>query len=183
MSKMVKVAGLVLTGVAVLAVTLFAVPAAMAQEPDPTPIPWGPRGFGGRGVMSGGYGLMAPYQDVMHTAIAEALGLTVEEFNAALAEGKTLWQIAEEQGVSLEEVTAAKLEARADVLAQMVADGVITQEQADWMLSRMQAGGAYQGGFGPGMMGGRGAGRSWGGQGGRGPGFEDCPYYPGGPTS
>jgi hypothetical protein len=63
--------------------------------------------------------------------------MTVEELDAAHAEGKRLEEIAEEQGVELQTVLDARQAALEEALAQAVADGVITQEQADWMLARM----------------------------------------------
>ncbi len=175
MSRIVKIAGAVGLSLAVLGVALFAVSPALAQEPAPTPGPGG-RGYG-PGMMGGGPGYMAQYRDQMHAAVAEALGMTVEELNAEMAAGKMMWQIAEERGVSVEDVIAAKQAARAEVLAQLVEDGVISQEQADWMLSRMQARTQGQGGYGPGMMGGfQRGGRGFG------PGMMGgqgvCPYAP-----
>ncbi|RME40575.1 MAG: hypothetical protein D6796_17045, partial [Caldilineae bacterium] len=84
----------------------------------------------------------------MHTAIAEALGLSVEEFDAARAEGQTLWQIAEAQGVDMADVRAAMDEVRAQAIQQAVDEGLITQEQADWMLQH-EPGGPHGPGFGP----------------------------------
>jgi hypothetical protein len=95
---------------------------------------------------------MAEYRDEMHAALAEALGLSVEDFEAKLASGETVWQIAEAQGVSAETLQAAMQAARADILKQAVADGVLTQEQADAMLSHMSARGGW-GMMGRGMMG------------------------------
>jgi hypothetical protein len=91
---------------------------------------------------------MAEYQDEMHAAIAEALGLSVEEFDAALDSGQTVWQIAEAQGVSVETLQDAMQAAHADVLAQAVADGTLTQEQADAILSNIGTGFATGGGRG-----------------------------------
>jgi len=67
------------------------------------------------------------------------------------------WAIAQAQGLSDEEIRDRTAQLRADALAQAVADGLITQEQADWMLERHSAGGAgpqEQDRFGPGRMGG-----------------------------
>ncbi len=157
MSKWIKVAGLGIIGLAVLGGLLFgAVTAANAQTPPPVPVPpYGPHG------MMGGYGVMAQYREQIHAAIAEALGLTVEEFEAAIAAGKKLPQIAAEQGVALEDVWAAMRAAREAAIQQAVADGVITQEQANWMLSRMQQAARNRGGGRMGHMSGA---------------FGPCPY-------
>jgi len=126
--------------VAVIGVTLLAgVGIVNAQAPTPgTPSGGGMRG----GWMMGGD---TPMSEYMHAALAEKLGLTVEELEAKIAEGTTAWDLAEEKGLTVEEFQAMMLEARTTALAQMVADGTITQEQADWMSQR-----------GAGRMGGRG---------------------------
>jgi len=173
LKKTLKGVGIVAVGLAALGVALFTgVALTQAQEPTPEPPPggrYGPRS----GMMGGGYGWMADYREQMHAALAEALGMTEEEFEAArFAQGKSLVQIAEEQGLSADEASQALADARAKVLDQMVADGVITQEQADWMASHMQGGSAQRRSFyGPGgmMLGG-------GGRGARG-GVVGCPYY------
>lgn len=126
----------------------------LAQNPDPTnPAPG--QGFGrmGRGMMGGSasdqdYGPMHTY---MQAELAEALGITVDELNAAHADGKTFWQIAEEKGFTVEQAQQLMLDARSVALDAMVADGTITQEQADWMQQRggMMGGGRGRG-YGPG---------------------------------
>jgi hypothetical protein len=93
------------------------------------------------------------------------LGLSVEALQNELAAGKTLWQVAEAKGYTVEQFQSIMLEAKKEALSKMVADGVITQAQADWMLSRMnwmfQNGGGFGSGRGP-CHGG-----NWGGQRGR----------------
>lgn len=131
----------------------------MAQNPDPTnPMPgWG-------GMMGGaGHGAMHEY---MQAALADQLGITVDELNAAHADGKIFWQIAEEKGFTVEQAQQMMLDARNTAIDAMVADGAITQEQADWMKQRggmmgggrgMGSGGCHGGNGTPGgMMGGRG---------------------------
>lgn len=95
-----------------------------------SPTPGVPGLSGGRGFMMGGGQPMAEY---MHAALAEKLGLTEQEFEDQLAQGKTAWQIAEEKGITQEEFTTLMTDARNTALDQMVAAGVITQTQADWM--------------------------------------------------
>jgi hypothetical protein len=86
---------------------------------------------------------------------AEILGLTTEEVRAGLAEGKSLNDLAAEQGVSnLEAQLVAQL--TADIQAKL-ADGTITQEQADRMQENLaervgnlvdHEGGKFRGRFG-----------------------------------
>ena len=123
-------------------------------------------GFQGH-MAAGEYG---PMHDYLHAALAEAFGMTPEALEAAHDGGQTLWEIAQDQGVSAEAFQALVQEARAAAFEQMAADGVISPEQAEWMAGRMFGGrgqgGAVSGGcgmynaestgtFGPGMRGGR----------------------------
>jgi len=62
--------------------------------------------------------------------------MTVEEFEAAQEAGKRLPEIAEEQDVEVTAVAEAVKAAFEEAVAQAVADGAITQEQADQLLSR-----------------------------------------------
>jgi len=66
---------------------------------------------------------------------AEALGMTVEELQAAREEGKSMADLLEEQGLTAAEVRTALQAAYEDAIQQAVSDGVITQEQADLILS------------------------------------------------
>ena len=147
---------------------------AFAQTPTPAPqFPFGGGMMGGRqrGGMMGGYrssdGQYGPMHEYMEKAFAKALGIKEDDLEAALASGKTMWQVAEEKGMTAEAFQKVMVEARTNAFKQMVADGVITQAQADWMLSRMQnmwgQGGGRFGGQGgcPGMGGGYGSGSRW----------------------
>jgi len=125
---------------------------------------WGRGMMGGRMGASGQYG---PMHETMQAALAEKLGMTVDELNAAHADGKTFWDLASEKGLTVEEAQQAMLDARSAGLDAMVKDGTITQEQADWMKSRGAGrmgsgcmGQSTDGTFTPrGRMGGRGG--SW----------------------
>lgn len=66
--------------------------------------------------------------------LAEALGVTVEELQAALAAG-TLSDLVTAQGLTAEQVQANYQTAYEAAVARAVADGVITQAQADEILS------------------------------------------------
>ncbi len=119
---------------------------------------YGPGGMmgGRRGMMGGrggnfgeGYGFM---HDYMISAFAKAVGLTVDEVNTRISQGETLTQIANAQGFTGDKLTQLITDVRKAALDQAVADGVITQAQADAMLQMMNT---YMGqGFGPGFGGG-----------------------------
>lgn len=158
-------------GIAVAALAFGSAGYAYAQDDNPDS-PFGGRGgvgrHGGRGSFGMGWhdnwdgdGEAGPMHDAMSSAIADAFGLTVEELEAAHEEGKTAWDIAEEQGLTDEEFSTLMFDARSTALAQAVADGTITQEQADWMQSRWDE--AKENGFGPGSgsCDGRGRGGRW----------------------
>jgi len=152
--------------VGVVALALGVTGYAYAQDDDPSS-PFGRGGFGPGMMGWAGDREFGPLHETMEAAIAEALGISAEELEAAHDEGKTAWDIAQEQSLSAEQFSAMMSEARSAALQQAVADGTITQEQADWMQSRwenMQANG-----FGPGSgfcadgghRGGRGHGQFW----------------------
>ncbi len=148
-----KIAGI--AAIVVLAIAALGAGFVFAQTPTPQ-TPWG-NGYGMMGG-NGGYGAgMMNGVDVnamhqwmftsggMHNIVwgelAETLGLTQDELNAELASGKTLAQIAEAKGVTQDELAAALETSAKAGLDKAVADGVLTQEQADSMLSNM--GGNY----------------------------------------
>jgi predicted DNA-binding protein YlxM (UPF0122 family) len=97
----------------------------------------------------------------MFDTAAEALGLTPVEFFTELHEGKSLDEIAEEQGIEMDAVRdaidAARDEALQQAIEQAVEDGNMTQERADWMLEGLEQGFLPRGrGFGRGRGWGRG---------------------------
>ena len=62
---------------------------------------------------------------------AEALGITVEELRTATEAGKSLADIAEEEGVDQGELVDALVAAEREELAEAVSSGRLTQGQAD----------------------------------------------------
>lgn len=86
-------------------------------------------------------------QDVL---LAQALGISTEELQAALDEGKPPVVLAWEQGLDPAALRANLQTAHAEAMQQAVADGVITQEQADQLQNRQKVGprGGPRGGFG-----------------------------------
>lgn len=170
---------------ALLLAGLFTVNTVFAQEPTPpTPdedVPFGPggmrgfgrRGFGGRGFGRGFFGGGEDRWSTFDT-LAEALGLTPVELFTELHAGRSLEEIAEEQGVDLEEVQevmhAARTGQMEERIAQAIEDGLMSEEQAEWLLEGIEQGyGPMGGGFG---SAGRGFGRGRGGCFGTPPGDE-----------
>lgn len=111
---------------------------------------WQPNGPMGHGGPGGGLleGVIDPA--AMHETLANVLGVTVEELQAAREQGKTLEELAAEKGVDMADVQAAMDAARTDAVNQAVADGIITQAQADQILSHpWHPGGGPHGHGGP----------------------------------
>lgn len=129
----------------VVIVAALAVGVAFAQEPTPAE-PGTGYGTGMRGAR-GGHGMMSQTQladgsyGVMHEYIIEGmatnLGTSPEDLEARLAAGESMWQIAEEYGINLEDFRTLMLEVRDSARQQAVEAGLIAPEQAEWMNQRM----------------------------------------------
>lgn len=70
-------------------------------------------------------------------AAAEVLNLDVDELHTQLHDGQTLAQIAEAQGVDVQTVIDALVADATDHINQEVADGELTQEEADQRLENL----------------------------------------------
>ncbi len=116
---------ILIVALVVLALGVFGVGAAFAQDGTP---PFG------RGTMMGN-GTSGPMHTFMVTEFAKQLDLNVNDINTRLAAGESMYDIALSAGVTPEEFPAVMTEVRANALAEAVKANVITQEQADWMLS------------------------------------------------
>jgi hypothetical protein len=73
------------------------------------------------------------------SSAAEYLGLSEADLRTKLNEGKTLAQIADEQGKSVEGLKGAMLKGTKAKLDELVKDGKLTQEEADEMYDRFQS--------------------------------------------
>jgi hypothetical protein len=100
--------------------------------------------------MRGGFRIGTPglMHEYMLEAYADAVGLAPEQVQERMTAGETRWEIALSEGFSEEEIPGLFLGVHAKALEEMVSDGVISQEQADWMIERMAQ--SYADGFGPG---------------------------------
>lgn len=70
-------------------------------------------------------------------AAAGVLDMSPEDLRAELQGGKTLAEVAEAHGVTLEDITAAVTDSIKTHIADEVAKGELTQDQADKMLSNL----------------------------------------------
>jgi hypothetical protein len=125
---------LLIVGLVVLALGVLGVGIVAAQGTQPSV---------GRGpIMGGGYGAM---HDYVEEALAAKLGITEKAVEDALASGKTMYQIALDNGVKQADVAALLTEVHTSAFDKAVADGIITRAQADFMLQRMTANGFNSG--------------------------------------
>ena len=137
MGKKRKIAAVV----ALVAVTTLAGASFVAAQTPEPPEGFGPRhGWGGHGSWHGRGGKFSGFMhgdhDDMQETIANTLGISVDELQASHAEGKRLSKLAEELGIDMEQVHAAKEAALAQGLEDAVAEGRITREQADLITER-----------------------------------------------
>ena len=79
-----------------------------------------------------------PLQKYLTAAMAESLGITVEDLQKRLEAGERMWDIAKEKGVSTDDFRTKMDEAFKKAIAAALAAGDITQEQADLMNQRAQ---------------------------------------------
>lgn len=145
MKKLIVIAVLVAALTAAFATSAFA---AGPTAPG-TPVAQGQgTAFGaGRGIHTPGTGMVAGQAQGMrrgapewagdNDTAASILGLTVEQLQAERLAGKSLAQIAADKGIGEDALIAKLLEARKADVAKLVADGKITQAQADYMTTNM----------------------------------------------
>jgi hypothetical protein len=93
------------------------------------------------GIFTGAAGAQAlqpaagPLHEYMEKALAEKLGIPLATIEAQFDAGKTLYQIALDNGIAQADLTAVLLEVRTKAINAALVDGVITQAQAGKMLS------------------------------------------------
>ncbi|GIK37442.1 MAG: hypothetical protein BroJett011_12750 [Chloroflexota bacterium] len=163
------IAVIVLVGAAALAAFSVLTPYALAQGPyrywgieDNNPLsgqsvgprlgmgpgsrPMLERGFEPRfgmgpndGLMSGLGGRWGGPDNSLVVVAAETIGLTRAELVAELQSGQTIAAVAAAHNVAVETIVDAFLAPRAERLAELVASGQLTQEQADTILATMRA--------------------------------------------
>lgn len=97
---------------------------------------WGP--MHGRGPRRGQFGMGNPeMMDEMIAIVSEQTDLTVEEIESRLAEGEHLFNIATDAGLEEEAFFDLMLEVRKEYLEQAFEDGLVSEEQYQWMIDRM----------------------------------------------
>jgi len=100
------------------------------------------QGYSTRGKFGFGKGMMTSNTE-LETA-AKALNMTADQLSTQLWGGRTLAQLAEKAGVKLEDVQTAMQNARKEAqraaIEQAVGDGLLTRQQADWLLQGLENG-------------------------------------------
>jgi F420-0:gamma-glutamyl ligase len=114
---------ILIVGLVVLALGVFGVGAALAQDVQP-PVGRGAMtlALGASAGVGGGYG---PMHDYVEEALADKLGITEKNVEDALASGKTMYQIALDNGVKEADVAALLTEVHTTAFDKAVADGIM----------------------------------------------------------
>ena len=127
MKKGFKVLGLTLGVVAIMALTLGGT--VFADTSEETDVQTYCAGYGWHSFQGEGA--------VCSETVSELLGLTPEELCELRQEGKSLAEIAAEQGVTVDELVEAIMAEKTAAVQARVDDGTLTQEQADLMIQHM----------------------------------------------
>lgn len=122
----------------VVALGILGIGIVVAQESNPS--------YGQRGVADSA----GPLHEYMQRAMADAVELSVSEFESRHDAGETFYQIALAEGFSADEIPALMEAARAKALDAAAKDGAISLEQAEWMKSHGFGRGGMHGGYGNG---------------------------------
>ena len=131
---------IVLALVAAITISMVAAGAAFAQGPGP----------GGNGASTGtNVNMEVTLSNYMPSAIAEVLGLSVDEVDAQLASGETFYTIALAQGYTDDQLPVLMTSVREKAVALATAAGV---DQSSFLLSNQYGGNAYGNGAGTANM-------------------------------
>jgi predicted DNA-binding ribbon-helix-helix protein len=122
----------------VFAIGLGLVGAVVAQAPDATATPEAGTGLGRM------WGHMRAGAAAISEAVTDLLGLTQDEIHTMRLEGKTLAEIAKDRNVTEQQLIDAILTEKTAAIEQAVADGELTQAQADWLIARAKAMAPFQ---------------------------------------
>lgn len=144
-TKILKITTVAVVALLVLGALGLGVAYAQTTNPDN---PFNPRGMmGGYFSRQGDSGWMTDMHNKMHASggmhnsmwdsLANAFGLTTDELYAELDGGKSLAELADERGLERAALVVELENAHQAGLNQAVTDGILTQEQADTMLSQM----------------------------------------------
>jgi hypothetical protein len=145
--------GIGLLSLSVITLSIVGYAFAQVQPPPPSGYQYGPdmmNGYGGHdhGMMGSGYEIMGSgmmswegEEGLMHESmidsLAESLALTPQEIEARHDAGESIWEIAEGEGLSDEEIRELMFSSHYAALEDAVLEGLLNQEQAEWMNEHM----------------------------------------------
>lgn len=100
------------------------------------------------GMMGAGYGMMAydmmgwygeegPMHESMIETLAEELSLSPREIESRHDDGESMWEIAQNEGLSDEEINQLMFSAHDAALENSLNEGWLTRDQAEWMDEHM----------------------------------------------
>lgn len=149
MKKIWTITGLIAL---VAVVGIVGVTAVLAQGPGtPDVVPGSGQQVGQVGGSGTGLGLNAVDEAEMHAALAEALGMSVADFETAIANGETLYTLAAAQGVDFAELQAVMASLH-DTGPRSAMNGSANQSQMNAMHSHQGGQGGQPAGQGQGPM-------------------------------
>ena len=149
MIEKLKIAGISLLAVGVVGAGLVGGSMVFAQTNDSPELVF----EGEQSAKRGGDGWQETYREEIHAEIAAILGLTTEELEAAREAKTGLADLAAEAGLTEDEFNQAVYDVQVSFVSQAVSDDVLTQEEADEILTRMAE--AFENGEFPGKPGGK----------------------------
>ena len=139
MSKTIKIVAGIVGGIFVVALligaALVGVHAAAAQDDGNPAAPENDNANPAKPHKTPG--LHEFVHESVEEAQAQALGMTDAELHAAILSGKTIRQLVEEKGLDPKEFRIMTQTARSDAIQQAVEKGLITQEEADFILQHL----------------------------------------------
>lgn len=110
-------------------------------------------GPGGNGVNVGtGISLEVNLSNYMPAAMADVLGLSVDEVNARLASGETFYTIALSLGYTTDQLPALMTSVREKAIELATAAGAISSDQSSFLLGNQYGGNAHGNGAGTASM-------------------------------
>ena len=124
-----------------LVLSAFAFGSTAAKGPQPPAQPGSGQSRGSGNLVRGaqmGTAQATVLHDYISAALADQLGLTVEQVEQAFDSGESLYDIALENGILEADLPSFLSIVHTAALEQAVADGVITQQQADRMYQRLE---------------------------------------------
>ena len=106
-------------------------------------------GPGGNGTGTGtALNMEVTLSDYMPAAMADVLGLSVEDINARLASGETFYPIALSMGYTSDQLPALMSSVREAAIASATAAGTISADQSSFLLGNQYGGNARGNGIG-----------------------------------